>query len=44
MPAKYDNIPDVECVVFPINRISDGSSVPENYFKCVTDMVADFSE
>ncbi len=44
LPPKYDNIPDVECIVFPINRISHGASVPENYFKCVMDMVADFSK
>jgi hypothetical protein len=42
MPHKYDNISG--CGVFPINRMSDGFSVPENYFKRVVDMVADFSD
>ncbi len=28
LPPKYDNIPDVECVLFPISRISDGAVFP----------------
>jgi hypothetical protein len=41
LPKAYSTIPDVESIIFPINRISNGNAATENYFDLVRKMVSD---
>jgi hypothetical protein len=43
LPRKYRIIHYVEVYIFPVTRISEGSSVPVDYFQSVMEMEAELS-
>ena len=43
LPSRYREIPDVEAYIFPVTRMSSGSSIPADYFDNLMEFVADLS-